>query len=99
MARMTYTEYRDLSESVLNNIRFTKEFIKNFVEIVKAYQRLNGHNLYARGVVNVVESYANWLCDYTLLLYREFTSDLYDAQKRHTQRLINKEFTNADTDK
>lgn len=99
MARMTYDEFLKESQQTLNYCICVKGIINDFVKDIKNYQRLNGHDLYARGVVKVVESYANLLCYYLSIVYSEYTSDFFDAQKRHVQRLIKKEVIDADTSK
>lgn len=99
MGRLTYDEFLKESQQALNACIYTRSIINAFVKNIKKYQRLYGRSFYIRGVVNSIETHANWLCDCISTLYIESTSDLYDAQKRHVQRLIKKEVRNADTDK
>lgn len=99
MARMSYDEFLKESQQTLNACILTRNIVRSFITKIKRQHSFNRCNLYMHGVENVLESYVNWLCDYILIAYSEFTSDLYDAQKRHVQRLIKKEFKDADTSK
>lgn len=99
MNRLTYDEFSVESLQMLRACISTKDILNDLIKDIKNHKRLYGRSFYMRSIINGIEYHSNWLCDYVSMLYIETTSDFYDAQKRHVQRIIKKEHKYANTSK